>query len=231
MSVESGMSYVHNRLPPHEFQPHGTADFGPFFQELRGEMCTWGVGKVQGVREREVDQILIGAFFQDGPQPPRLPAGISIVEGMMGRRPADQDTTLSIQEFVEAVRSIDSYEERDRAILTGEYRGEILNLDWRKDSLALEEDWLQIAMDIDSLSLTVDNPQFTASVSIQLYPARATTQTSDNRLRVDVNGVETPLSHSRFPLTCCMACANVRAKSFSAELHLLRCWEQQSVQG
>jgi hypothetical protein len=108
MSVESGMSYVHNRLPPHKFQPHGTADFGPFFQELRGEMCTWGVGKVQGVREREVDQILIGAFFQDGPQPPRLPAGISIVEGLMGHRQADQDITLSIQEFVEAIRSIDS---------------------------------------------------------------------------------------------------------------------------
>lgn len=197
LSVESGMSYVHGRLPPHEFQPLSNAAFSPFFQELKGGMCTWGVGKVQGVREREMDQILIGAFFRDGPVPSRLPPGISIVEGMMGRRPADQDNTLSIREFVAAVRNIESHEERDRAILTGEHCGVVLNLDWRKDSLAIEEDWLQIATDIDSLSLTVDNPQFTALVSIQLYPARATTQTSDNRLRVDVNGVETPLSHSR----------------------------------
>lgn len=119
-----------------------------------------------------------------------------MVEGMMGGRPADRENAMSVCEFVAAVQGIESREERDRAVLTGVHNGETLNLDWRKDSLAMEEDWLKIATDIDSLSLTVDNPQFTSSVSIQLYPARATTQTSDNRLRVDVNGVKTPLSHS-----------------------------------
>ena len=197
MSLESGMSYVHGRLPPHTFKAIDEGVFSPFFQELRGDMCTWGVGQIQAVREREREQILIGAFMRDGPVPSRLPAGISIVEGLTQGKPADQENPMSVREFVTAVRDIKSLEERDRAILTGEHRGEVLNLDWRKDLLDMEEDWLDIGMDIDSLSLTVDDPQFTASVSLQLYPARATTLTSDNRLRVDVNGVETPLSHSR----------------------------------
>ena len=204
MSTASGMSYVYGRHGPHAFEPVEEGVYAPFFRELRGDMCTWGVGQIQSVRERDMEQILIGAFMRDGPVPSRLPAGISIVEGLTQDKPADQDNAMSIREFVTAVRDIESHEERDRAILTGVHRGEVLNLDWRKDSLNIEEDWLDVTVDIDSLSLTVDDPQFTASVTLQLYPARATTMTSDNRLRVDVDGTETPLSHSRCPTTLCL---------------------------
>jgi hypothetical protein len=99
------------------------------------------------------------------------------------------------------IRSIQNLAERDRAVLTGVHRGTPIVLDWRKDALVVEEDWLEIGMDIDSLSLTVDDPHLMASVSIQTYPTRATTMTTDNRLRVDVNGVETPLSHCMSPST------------------------------
>jgi hypothetical protein len=196
MSVESGMSYVRRRRAPYAFAPVDGGIYEPFFRELKEEMCTWGVGRLQAVREREVGQVLIGAFMQDGPTPRRLPAGISVVEGGTHGRPADQGNAMGVREFITAVRNIEDLAERDRAILTGVHRGEVLNLDWRKDSLDIEEDWLEIAMDIDSLSLTVEDPQFTASVALQLYPARATTLTCDNRLRVDVDGVETPFSHS-----------------------------------
>jgi hypothetical protein len=198
-SEESGMSHVYGRHRRHVFPPVEDAVYAPFFQELSEDRCSWGVGMLQRVRERDEDDILVGAFLKDGPVPHRLAAGVNVVEGGLQGRPGDQENTLGVREFVAVIRSIKDLAERDRAILTGVHRGATLVLDWRKDALAVEEDWLEIGMDIDSLSLTVNDPHFTTSVSIQTYPARATTMTSDNRLRVDVNGVETPLSHCTSP--------------------------------
>lgn len=205
MSEESGMSFVYGRHAPHIYPEVEDATYAPFFRELSEDMCSWGVGMLQGVRDRDKAAILVGAFLKDGPVPRTLAPDVAVVEGQDEGRPGDQENAMSVREFVALVRGIGNLEERDRAILTGVHQGATLNLDWRKDALAVDEDWLQIGMDIDSLSLTVDEPRFTASVSVQAFPARATTMTSDNRLRVLVDGVETPLSHRMsvsFQSTC-----------------------------
>ncbi|QRV99209.1 capsular polysaccharide export protein [Ceratobasidium sp. AG-Ba] len=75
-----------------------------------------------------------------------------------------------LKRFLQGIRSIPEGKERSEALLTGERRNQNLSLDWTKDSIALDEGWLSAGLDIDSLSLTARDPQFTSPVQFYLYP-------------------------------------------------------------
>ncbi|QRW12360.1 capsular polysaccharide export protein [Ceratobasidium sp. AG-Ba] len=107
----------------------------------------------------------------------------------------DPNGGVGLPTFLRGLRSIPEGRERSRAILTGERLNESMSLNWMKDRVELQEEWLTAGLDIDSLSLTADNPQFTSSVVFYTYPPRSSTLTTDNGLSVNYGGKSLKLSH------------------------------------
>ncbi|KAG8710103.1 hypothetical protein FRC08_017618 [Ceratobasidium sp. 394] len=191
----SGFSFVLGRSTAAGFPPVDESKYADFFAELEQISTDHPVGMLQGIRARNKDDVLSGACLLPGRRPSQVAAGVTLIEGPRPPGPGDHPNAVGIAEFRRLVMSIQDGLERDRVLLTGRQGGRHLKLDWRKDNLELDEDVYEIAMDIDSLSLTVQDPVFTSPVSVQAYPSRAKTLTTDNHLRVLHRGVETPLSH------------------------------------
>ncbi|QRV97793.1 capsular polysaccharide export protein [Ceratobasidium sp. AG-Ba] len=112
-----------------------------------------------------------------------------------GNESRDSVSGPGVKRFLQGVRSIPDGRERSQTLLTGERRNQNLSLNWTRDSIEIEEEWLKAGLDIDSLSLTAENPQFTMPLQFYLYPPRASTLTTDNGLSVLVDGKPKKLSH------------------------------------
>ena len=74
--------------------------------------------------------------------------------------------------------------ENSRRILTGLGTDDRpISLDWLKDAHIMEPDWLVSATDIDSLSLTVKEPELCEMIAIYPYPSRLMTMNTNNELK------------------------------------------------
>ncbi|KAB5588112.1 Cell wall alpha-1,3-glucan synthase ags1 [Ceratobasidium theobromae] len=190
-TLMSGHTFTYGRPAPHEFREG--QQWSTFFGDLREPQCNWPVGMLQGIRSRKVNDVLAGVFLAQSSPQSTLPPGITIVPGPTTRR----DTSgMAIAEFTQHLLEIEDLFERQKALLSGGNPDRPLKLNWLKDTIDLEEDWLLPSVDIDSLSLTISNPKFMEPVVIHAYPPRAATISTDNGLKVLHNGQERPLSHS-----------------------------------
>ncbi|KAB5587806.1 hypothetical protein CTheo_8752 [Ceratobasidium theobromae] len=63
-----------------------------------------------------------------------------------------------------------------------------LFLDWTKDAHALESEWFLPSTDIDSLSLTIRDPELCMQASVYPYPDRGMTMSVCNELQVNIMG-------------------------------------------
>jgi hypothetical protein len=96
----------------------------------------------------------------------------------------DPDGGVGLRRFQRGLSTIPRGLDRSKAILTGVHHDLPLSLNWAKESVDLEEDWLKPGLDVDSLSLTAREPQFTDHIVIYPYPPRGSTLTTDNGLSV-----------------------------------------------
>jgi hypothetical protein len=153
---------------------------------------------LHNVRKRDVNEVLSGVFLAHETSKTGQAPGIWVVEGSSHDSEQNAPPGMGIAEFTQHMKSISNDFDRDTAILTGEYQNTPLRVDWLKHSLDLEAYWLRPTVDIDSVSLTVWNPEFTEPVMLHAYPSRAKTLSVDNKLAVLHNGKRKPLSHCEY---------------------------------
>ncbi|KAG9096971.1 hypothetical protein FRC06_008148 [Ceratobasidium sp. 370] len=121
--------------------------------------------------------------------------GITIVGGEDEEGLECPDDGMSTRLMCHALSHLKNGRERSLAVLTGTHNGQTLHLNWAKDTVDLEEEYLTANLDIDSLSLTTTDPQFTMPATLHAYPPRASTLTTDNGLSIMWEGEKRPLSH------------------------------------
>lgn len=180
--VDSGEAGTHSG--PDQQQPmfsHETmATYDSFFLELRRTNQAAGGGMLEGVMGRSFDNLERAVFLS--PRPHRLP------RAPVHRYPSEQnkDNALSIEELVGmfALQGGPRVAANYRRILTGLGTDDKpIHLDWLKDSRTMEPNWLVAATDVDSLSLTVKEPELCQMIAIYPYPNRTMTMNIDNELK------------------------------------------------
>ncbi|KAG9085610.1 hypothetical protein FS749_004289 [Ceratobasidium sp. UAMH 11750] len=173
--------------------PEGVRQFvdsinGPDFQPPPGLLA--------GVVPKLPAELLKAVLLEEDHTPSRwLPPGIHVVGGDNEEHLESPEDCVGVVRMGHMLSYLKEGRERSHAILTGQNRGEPLRLDWANNPMDLEPEYLCVSLDIDSLSLTATNPQFTMPATLHAYPPRSTTLTTDNGLRVNLNGKERPLSH------------------------------------
>ncbi|KAG9081396.1 hypothetical protein FRC06_005604 [Ceratobasidium sp. 370] len=98
---------------------------------------------------------------------------------------------LSLDEYSNLIHSVGGPEslEAQMIMMTGKHEGQRLKLDWLKDAIPVEREWLMASTDVDSLSLTTRQaPEFLEAGSYLPYPSRAQSLTNKNNLSVVVGG-------------------------------------------
>lgn len=197
-----GWQAVFGRLPSPSFEQIDPESAARYLEHLGEHNNKMPLGILEGVSGAAPMNFLEALFLRNGDRRRvRWLPGISIVNGGDEEELERPEDCLSLYRTCEALSYLRRGQERSRAVLTGSNAGHTIRMDWTKDSLELEEDWLSASLDVDSLSLTARDPKFTMPAVLHAYPPRASTLTTDNGLSVDVNNVKTPLSHSKFDRT------------------------------
>ncbi|KAG8737094.1 hypothetical protein FRC10_008586 [Ceratobasidium sp. 414] len=102
---------------------------------------------------------------------------------------------VGVRRFLQGISSLPAGHIRSKAVFTGEHLNHPLHLNWVKETVDLDQDWLTAGLDIDSLSLTASDPKFTSTITMHPYPPQSSTLTTHNGLSVDINGCAKKLSH------------------------------------
>ncbi|KAG8717728.1 hypothetical protein FRC08_006826 [Ceratobasidium sp. 394] len=194
-SARSGFSFVYGRRSEQRFPSTLEYQFDPFFDDLENQTSSWPKGRITNGLGRDHEALLRAALLSNPTHARLNPPGISVVNRGVLRGKTGNESSLNLQEYINTMRDLPDAQAKVRAFLTGQVRGEQLSLNWLKDTLDLDEDYVEAATDVDSLSLTVDDPEFSMPVAINAYPSRASTLSTDNGLRVLVDNKEHPLSH------------------------------------
>lgn len=189
---------VFGPMPPPNFQLVDPNSAALYLDQLRDPNFSMPSGMLSGVSGAAPDHFLESLLLRTGDTSNvRWLPGFTVVGGKDDEEELERpEDCLGVRMMCDSLRYLGEGQERNVAILTGTNAGKPLRLNWAKDSLDLEEEWLSASMDVDSLSLTAKDPEFTMPAVLHAYPPRASTLTSDNGLKVDVDGVATPLSHS-----------------------------------
>ncbi|KAG8715125.1 hypothetical protein FRC09_016897 [Ceratobasidium sp. 395] len=116
-------------------------------------------------------------------------------EGSDEEGPLDPEGGTGLRRFLQGLSYLQEGRERSLAMLTGEHRNQPLHLNWTKETVDISEEWFTAGLDVDSLSLTATQPQFTSGVVFYAYPPRSGTLTTDNGLSVKFEGTSKKLSH------------------------------------
>ncbi|KAG9124143.1 hypothetical protein FRC07_012664 [Ceratobasidium sp. 392] len=192
-SALSGFSFVYGRSTTRRFPSIPEYSYEAFFDDLTAPESLWPSGRIANGGGRDHQLLLQAALLSEPIRRSRAQSGISVVDSHLVK----PDSGSSIGEYIATIRDIENRDPRAKvwAFLTGQVAGKQLALNWLKDSVHPDEEWMDIALDIDSLSLTVDEPEFSMPVAVNAYPARASTLSSDNGLRIWVDGQKRPLSH------------------------------------
>lgn len=186
-------------MPPSDFRQIDPDSTGLYLQRLRDHSYELPLGVLDGVSGSAPDYFLEALLLRRGKTArPRWLPGVSIVDGGDEEKLERREDCLGIHATCETLSHLRAGQERSLAVLTGTNAGHHIRVDWTKDSLDYKEEWLSASLDVDSLSLTATDPEFTMPAVLHAYPARASTLTTKNHLFVKVYNVKTPLSHSRF---------------------------------
>ncbi|KAG8689802.1 hypothetical protein FRC09_012252 [Ceratobasidium sp. 395] len=109
--------------------------------------------------------------------------------------PLDPAGGAGLRRFLQGLSHLRDGRERSLAVFTGEHHNQPLHLNWTKETVDISEEWLTAGLDIDSLSLTAKEPQFTSGVVFYAYPPRSGTLTTDNGLAIGFDNKTIKLSH------------------------------------
>lgn len=185
-------------MPSPDFRQLDPYSASQYLERLRDQSYELPSGYLEGVSGSAPEHFLESLFLRNGDlhRVQWLP-GISIVDGGDEEDLERTEDCLSLRRTCEGLRYLQPGQTRSLAVLTGFNAGHAIRMDWTKESLDFEEDWLSASMDVDSLSLTAKDPKFTMPAVLHAYPPRASTLTTDNGLSVQVDDVKTPLSHSK----------------------------------
>ncbi|KAG9099581.1 hypothetical protein FS749_000904 [Ceratobasidium sp. UAMH 11750] len=166
-----------------------------FTEQLQNGGSSPPPGLLADVVTRLPGSLLKAILLEDDYRPIRWLPGIHVVGGEREEELEKPEDCLGVARMGLALGYLRPGRERSLAVLTGENRGQPLRLNWAAETLHINEEWLSASLDIDSLSLTTSDPQFTIPATLHAYPPRSTTLTTDNGLSITVNGVKRPLSH------------------------------------
>ena len=190
---------VFGPMPSPNFDLVDPNSAGRYLNRLRDSTFRMPPGLLHGVSSAAPDHFLESLLLRTGDvSNVRWLPGVTVVGGEDEEELERPQDCLGVRIMCEALRHLKEGQERSLAVLTGTNAGQPLRLNWAKDSLDLDEEWLSASLDVDSLSLTVADPDFTSPAVVHPYPPRAGTLTNDNGLSVSVDGVKTPLSHSKW---------------------------------
>lgn len=194
----SGFSFAYGRHSMFPFPDPGSHSYDNFFSELEDTSVN-DQGLLQNALGRNRRNLMKAVLLEDGEgRASSLPPGIHVVHhGNRTSLEDDENAGLGPDLYTQCIRAIPEVQGKVKAVLTGEIEGEQTTLNWNKDYVDPEKDFLIATSDIDSLSLTTSNPEFCVPVAIMAYPSRASTLTTDNGLRVLVNGELHALSHCK----------------------------------
>ncbi|CUA76611.1 Cell wall alpha-1,3-glucan synthase ags1 [Rhizoctonia solani] len=166
---------------------------------------------LHGPKRRNVDDILHYTAVdpkQDHWAGDDIEPGIEGYHRPDGSHEQDTETGMSLLQFCTYFKNLPQ-EQRRRALLTGlKSDGSPLIMNWLKDSLVLQREWLVPAIDIDSVSYTGRSPKFLKLVNITPWPDRARTLTTNNKLSIHHDGAIRPLSHSSVQNFCMAVLGN-----------------------
>ncbi|KAG8735605.1 hypothetical protein FRC10_010359 [Ceratobasidium sp. 414] len=152
-------------------------------------------GLLAGTKARLPGRVMEATLLKRGTKAPvNFLPGITVVGGEDEGLECPEDC-ISTRLMCHALSHLKEGRERSLAVLTGTHNGQTLHLNWAKDTVDLEEEYLTANLDIDSLSLTATDPQFTMPATLHAYPPRASTLTTDNGLSISWEGEKRPLSH------------------------------------
>jgi hypothetical protein len=157
------------------------SDSDPFFAELALPVTRFAEDMLVGTSGRSLEDLQTAVFLGQLPSWP---------DHLSDHR-LQQPDALSLNEYYDLVHAVGGPESiaGQRLLVTGEYEGSRVRLDWLKDAAHLEKEWLMAGTDVDSLSLTTqDAPLFLQAGSFYPYPSRALTVTARNNLQVNVSG-------------------------------------------
>lgn len=186
-------------MPPPNFQLIDPNSAAPYLNRLEDRSFSMPSGILAGMSSASPEHFLESLLLRTGDiSNVRWLPGLTIVGGKDDEEELERpEDCLGVKSMCDVLSFLKEDEERSVAILTGTNAGKPLRLNWVKDSLDLDQDWLSASLDVDSLSLTASDPEFTMPAVLHAYPPRASTLTNDNGLKVDVDNVATPLSHSK----------------------------------
>ncbi|KAG9083113.1 hypothetical protein FRC06_004693 [Ceratobasidium sp. 370] len=182
------------------FEQVSVEAFSGYLEAINGGRYTAPPGLLAGVGA-QLPESLMQALLLEGETssltwaPEAEPKDDSDEEGLI-----DAGGGAGLRQFLRGLATLAGGQERSKAILTGEHRNHPLHLNWAKETVDLDEEWLTAGLDIDSLSLTAKNPQFTSPAVFYAYPPRSSTLTTDNGLSVNLEGNAKKLSHSTYHL-------------------------------
>jgi hypothetical protein len=153
----------------------------PFFQELSRATSSHSEDMLVGTSGRSLEHLEKAAL---------LGQYLSWPEEFPDDRQRFPDA-VSLDEFVDLIHSLGGPEslEAGRMLMTGSHQGQRVKLDWLRDSASLEKEWVMSSLDIDSLSLTTqDPPELLEAGNLYPYPSRTQSLTNRNELQVKVDG-------------------------------------------
>ncbi|QRW26172.1 hypothetical protein RhiXN_11249 [Rhizoctonia solani] len=116
----------------------------------------------------------------------------------------DGANSLSLDELTNLVYSLGGPENAatHRLLMTGEHNNMLLSLDWEKDAIHPEPEWLLSGYDMDSLSLTCfDVPEILEAGSYHPYPNRDLSLMHSNELTVDLQGKDIKMHTCKYKPT------------------------------
>ncbi|KAF8593794.1 hypothetical protein BDV93DRAFT_566140 [Ceratobasidium sp. AG-I] len=191
-----GWNAVFGPMPQLDFQPINPERVAHYLQHLGHQSVELPEGVLVGVSSSAPDHFLESLLLCKGKSyHPRWLPGITVVENNDEEELEQPEDCLGLNVTVQALSHLRPGQQRSEAILCGTNAGHHIRLDWTKDALDLEEEWMSASLDVDSLSLTAIAPEFTMPAVLHAYPPRASTLTTNNHLFVNVDKTPTPLSH------------------------------------
>ncbi|KAG8690621.1 hypothetical protein FRC11_010346 [Ceratobasidium sp. 423] len=198
--VSDGWEHIFGPKVSERFKSVDPKAFGGYLQRIRNGEVSMPAGILEGAGGQIPEHFMAGVLLDGSPaddRVPWLPPGIYVVHQGDDEEEVleSPEKGIGIGRFTTSLECLREGEERSKALLTGTHQNVQMHLNWEAGASEPEIEYLSVSFDIDSLSLTVANPEFKEAVVMYPYPPRASTLTTDNGLKCRAFGDVRPLSH------------------------------------
>ncbi|KAG8792616.1 hypothetical protein FRC12_005466 [Ceratobasidium sp. 428] len=153
----------------------------PFFAELAQARSTVEPDMLMETSGRSVEEFEKAVLL--GPYPSWPPS--------MPDEALHTPEALSLDDYRDTVWSLGGPQSPDaqKFLITGKHEGRRITLDWLKETVPLQKEWMIASTDVDSLSLTTQEaPTFLEAGCYYPYPSRALSLLNRNNLKVNIKG-------------------------------------------